>query len=510
MGTPKKIDLEAKERFDRARHELEKFTLKYRPDGALIYKNTSLYWFVYPILHGWLQATIENLSSEEKISFTAEPTLKGRVRGFFKFSALLLLFFLEKIKNFLAPSPNENKKKILFVSPVINLQHLPSLKKGLVDTQIGFVKEKFETGKFQTKTIYMYKTKPLINFNFQQTSWFYYYVYFKLINLTKGRDEIESWETWLKYMSKRKLSLLEKAILTRLSEFDFGTELEKAKIAEFIISKEKPVLLITTNENGSSRPLVVAAQSSKIPVVGVQHGIIHQYHPQYIYPKDTTLKIPLVDKMTVFGDYSKRILTQDSSYRESQVVSTGQSRMDLTLTKYKNFSKDMFLEKMGISKSLKLIVVISQKGARNYLSAVLNNLKMKKDEFIFVKLHPAEKNDGFYDFLKNSWEENFLVTKDVDLYELLLASDVVVSAFSTVISEAIVFDRPAIQIRVAGIPEFINYSDYGVILEVGSGEELRDELSKVLYKGRKVGEKEREKFVKDHYYKLDALATDRI
>ena len=62
-------------------------------------------------------------------------------------------------------------------------------------------------------------------------------------------------------------------------------------------------------------------RAREIPVVAVQHGIIHPWHPGYILPTRDGVSLPA--RTHVFGEYEARLLTGSSVYRPDEVVVSG-------------------------------------------------------------------------------------------------------------------------------------------------------------------------------------------
>lgn len=296
-----------------------------------------------------------------------------------------------------------------------------------------------------------------------------------------------------KYISSRisnKLKIIKKSVL----------------LAESIIKKLKPKSILITDENGSARIFTVAAGNLNVRTVGIQHGIIHDYHPLYVYPKSAKY-VPLVDKMSVFGEFTKEVLVNKSIYDSKSIFVTGQLRTDIV----KNFKKTKLLESLPLPKKSEFILLISSQNSRNYIKEFFKNIekvkKTKRNSFIIVKLHPLESEDDFYDFIGYKYAGDVYVTKNTDLYSLLAIADVVVGTFSTVLAEANIFRKPIIVLNIPGFPDFFNFKDSKVAQFVDTPEQLN---KKLLLKEIIQNKSNIDEFVTKHFYNVDGKVSKRV
>jgi CDP-glycerol glycerophosphotransferase (TagB/SpsB family) len=126
---------------------------------------------------------------------------------------------------------------------------------------------------------------------------------------------------------------------------------------------------------------------------------------------------------------------------------------------------------------------------------------------LVIKLHPSEKLEEYRE-IPGMAEQKVIICRDVDLYGLLHASELLMTVHSTVALEAMILDKPVITVNLTGKPDVMPYAESGAALGVYRKEDLAPAINKALY-DPEVREKmagKREKFVYDHAYKLDGQA----
>ena len=278
---------------------------------------------------------------------------------------------------------------------------------------------------------------------------------------------------------------------------------------------------ICLDENGTSRFLVFAADSCKIPSVGLQHGIIpplpgpsYNYSKKDLYSYKTNLNCLLPDKTAVFGNHFGNLLVKYGNYNPNKIVVTGQPRMDIFFEQKANYSKKDLYKKLGIGAGKKLIVYASQpfeEESRTTISALVKALKHLRNVKLIVKLHPGENPSPCKTLLK---ELNYdaIISKYIDLYEIFICSDLLVCIQSTVILEALALEKPVIQLNLTEKYNVFGELASKCIKRVTGESELHNAIKCLLY-GKSLPEKlskERKKFILEYYYKIDGNSTRRF
>ncbi|MCY4732135.1 hypothetical protein KY092_16365 [Natronomonas gomsonensis] len=181
--------------------------------------------------------------------------------------------------------------------------------------------------------------------------------------------------------------------------------------------------------NSGNRIRIKAAKEENIPVVELQHGVVHKRHVAYNYPSNTTIE-SFPDYFLCYGEFWKQLV--DLPIPDSRVIPIGYPHMDRQLRKYKNKNnKDqiLFISQGGrIGRKLsKLAVKLRNKG----------NISFE----IVYKLHPGE-----YD----GWRKRYpwLAEADIEvvdssvpqLYKLFSESNIQIGIGSTAVYEGLAFD----------------------------------------------------------------------
>lgn len=228
---------------------------------------------------------------------------------------------------------------------------------------------------------------------------------------------------------------------------------------------------------GSGRENIIPVLQGEFEAVELQHGIITEFHPGYIYPKGANQKCKrFFDRtMLLYGEATKKLLIEKSVFTEEQIEVIGNPRI---LTYKQEFGES--------NEKRQYILFTSQpfeqdvKGAEYYneMIPILQSIQRQlttdekwKKYRLAIKLHPRENNG-----IKNKYEESIPECKVFDnatqLYELLGKSFLHMTANSTTLYEAALFDTPTVLVPYQGYqPEEI----YGFNVKVISNK-LPDEL----------------------------------
>lgn len=280
---------------------------------------------------------------------------------------------------------------------------------------------------------------------------------------------------------------------------------------------------ICSDENGNSRFLVFASKMQNVPSIALQHGLITPLlNVSYFYSRNDvhgykkSLNCQFPDRTAVYGIRPKNMLMKIGKYAASQIVVTGQPRTDVFFENKGKYSKARICGKLGINPGKKLIVFASQpldelSESKITLTAVIESVRNLKDAKLVVKLHPGD-NEQYYKRIIDDLRYDAVAIKDIDLYELLYCSELVISIQSTVILEALMLDKPVIKINLIE-----NYNLFGGVVPQGIIEVFKEEgLPKVIDKilsdkayMEKI-KKKRKKMISEYFYKIDGNSTKRF
>lgn len=206
---------------------------------------------------------------------------------------------------------------------------------------------------------------------------------------------------------------------------------------------------------GSARENIIPILSGQFEAIELQHGIITAFHPGYIYPPDANKKCKrFFDRtMLIYGEATKKLLIEKSVFTEAQIEVIGNPR----ILKYK--------QEFGESNEKRQYILFTSqpfeqdvKGTAYYsemipfLQSIQKQLvtddKWRKYQLV-IKLHPRENNG-----IKNKYKENIpeceVFDNTTQLYELLGKSFLHLTANSTTLYEAALFDTPTVLLPYQG------------------------------------------------------------
>lgn len=170
-------------------------------------------------------------------------------------------------------------------------------------------------------------------------------------------------------------------------------------------------------------------------VIEIQHGVILDFHPQYVYPQTSVIEDYLSSKkMIVFSERVRDLFIKNGYLAENIKVMPNPKVYFYFL---KNLKKEFFQQKPALK-----ILIISDWGANFHqifknlvLDIERNKEKLKKWEVSLI-LHPTEEN--VYKNL-NLKKVRVFENYEVSLWDLLSESLCIVSISSTVLEEATYF-----------------------------------------------------------------------
>lgn len=310
--------------------------------------------------------------------------------------------------------------------------------------------------------------------------------------------------------------------------YRFPEAIKRIETIKRIIEVEKPDCISLIDEADSfGRCIVTAAKLKGVPVVAMQHGLIGPQPPAYMHSKGSispkgNIKspyCPIPNKTAVYGPYDKRILTEISSYPKDSVVVTGQPRYDILARVNEVFDREKTLEKLNLDKNKKLIVWTTQSHGltkeenEKSFNAVYNAIKELSDDVqLVIKLHPNEFDLTLHKEIAKEVGIKPIITKDIDIYEILYACDIMLTKHSTTAIEAMILNKPVITMNFSKEADPMPYAESGAALGVYKEEDLIINIKKALYdkQTQEKLKKAREKFVYEHAYKQDGKATERV
>lgn len=304
----------------------------------------------------------------------------------------------------------------------------------------------------------------------------------------------------------------------------FGHVVKQIEMAKEIVIEQNPDLILVTSEYGFfERALTVAGKLKGLPTLAVQHGNIGPLHKGYMYPKGSisaygsvgTPYCPIPDKTAVYGRYDYDLLTKTSAYPPSTVVITGQPRYDILAVAKRFFNRKEFCSKLNLDPDRKIVLVATENLPTPQGEAFLRNslraLKNFPDLQIVVKPHPREKGEWYNRVVKEENVRAMILSRKADTFEALYACDLLITGFSTVITEATILGKPSVTLNIGKKEDPTPYYR-DITLRIYREENLVSAIKEALYNEKTIDnlKKAGKKFAYQHAYKQDGKATERV
>ncbi len=251
---------------------------------------------------------------------------------------------------------------------------------------------------------------------------------------------------------------------------------------------------------GRMMPYLAAAHRLGISTVGVQHGTVMPNHMVYRVPRGQITEAPIPDYFAAFNEFSAQTLCELGSYARERVWVVGSPRFEEL--------SDSEVDRVSVRHRLHLpqnkqILLVTAQTYPWFVPAIRGVLAACKGlpVFVCIKSHPKRDALKAEDYLLVAREEGFSDVRCIDdsFYDYLHACDVVVSASSTTMLEAIILGRRAICVNFSKEEDRYPYVADGGALPGRSAAEIRDSLSKLLDPDRQSWiDERREEFLLKH------------
>lgn len=222
--------------------------------------------------------------------------------------------------------------------------------------------------------------------------------------------------------------------------------------------------------------------------------------------------------IAVLSSFAKKAYIQ-MGVPPDKIFITGQPGFDLIQNKKFNINQLKAELKIPENKHLSVLAtqplvgfLWTEEENEKFIEIVCNAVRKIPETVLVIKIHPVESMEKYKIILKNLKEDSVIICKDIDLYELLNACDLLMTVHSTVALEAMIFDKPVITINLTGKPDLFPYAESGAAIGVYKEEDLVPAIKNTLFNEEiktKIAQ-ERKKFVYEHAYLQDGKASKRV
>ncbi len=308
--------------------------------------------------------------------------------------------------------------------------------------------------------------------------------------------------------------------------------IEALRVIESIVSLENVLKILEPScflsfqdKSTKGRPAVLTAKNRNIPTLIIHNGCF-EVNPVITYINTDLDEEKKLIKWDILADHWVLL---DKGQKDGLVLrgipqyklhAIGIPRFDTLYTRTQSFDKSFYVKKYSILENKKVILFAAQPpgeedrstlGDKTRLLKILcESLATIKDAFIIIKPHPKDNYVDQYNvpkILADAKLEGTLVAKNEDIFNLIMTSDLIITAFSTTAVEAMLANKPVITINLSGKPDPIYF---GNTPSIHKEEEIPMVAKRVLEDGLTQEEqKSLSKYLKPFFENFDNRCTER-
>ena len=290
-----------------------------------------------------------------------------------------------------------------------------------------------------------------------------------------------------------------------------------------IVNIKNPSIIVMHDEYGALQlSFLYASKRNKIPTLSVQHGAIHDDIFAYTHFEDDVnnikkeLNFVLPDKMCVWSENSKKTLINAGKFPSTTPIVTGDPKRDYLKSKINEFQRDKTLKDLNIALGRKIILFATENLTNLEEKLLISNTIFESileldSFFLIIKMHPNETDELFYhNIAKKLGVTTYLILRDIDLYEIINASDVVIVSFSTVGLESMYMSKPVISLNLMGLHNESIMIKNNLVTEIKEKNELVSDIIECIKNKNNQKLQKAKEFAEFELGKIDGCATDRI
>lgn len=222
-------------------------------------------------------------------------------------------------------------------------------------------------------------------------------------------------------------------------------------------------------------------------------------------------------KMAVWGKHYINLYEKKLRAKKGMIEVTGNQLFD-EIPKYKIKDKELLILK---NKYSRVVSVFTQwanshdivKSQYIMIQKVVNFINKSKNIYLIVKHHPLEFQHLNLDckpLLKKIEDRRIEITNEKRLYDILAVSDLVITPWSTVGLEAILFKKPVLFMNFGDKPRLLEYPKFNAAIEINDPEESEFYLDKMLFDEKYKEKIDYNKVKKNWANNLDGLSHFRL
>ena len=262
-----------------------------------------------------------------------------------------------------------------------------------------------------------------------------------------------------------------------------------------LFENNRPKAIFLPYETGPyALSFIVTAKKFKIKTIGVAHAVVDKNNPEYSHVQfaneENKYGFPLPDVTLLFGESSKKNLLDIGYPPENFIVFGNAAFFNLDKIESMLQNKPLY-DKYKIKKHQKIILFGSgmlqeyytDQGRYDYDSQVwkylLENFGNDYDYYLILKPHPQENTTVYKKILDKHACQNARIIQG-DLYELIFISSIIISIFSTIMLDSLIFKKPVIRVSFDNVLHTIPYDEFNVLISTNL-ENLSQSVKEVLH-----------------------------
>lgn len=251
----------------------------------------------------------------------------------------------------------------------------------------------------------------------------------------------------------------------------------------YLLDNEDIKLLITLDDSQQiGRTATVLCNNRKIPTILSLNTDINIFYDEKRNWEVFTLDKIYADKFAIYGNLTKQ-LCSNHNIDPNKLIITGNPRYD-ELFKRKTISneKNILITLSGIAStawstffSISLILKYE-----NMFRQVLKSLA-KYEKNITIKLHPTQDSIIDVQGIVDELLPHAQIFKNANTYDLIAQSDIVISPSSSVITEALILDKPVFLFKFLENDSGIPYEKYNAVVATEDENKIDDKINQILF-----------------------------
>ncbi|MEO0030543.1 MAG: CDP-Glycerol:Poly(glycerophosphate) glycerophosphotransferase [Pseudomonadota bacterium] len=233
------------------------------------------------------------------------------------------------------------------------------------------------------------------------------------------------------------------------------------------------VLTVSPGRTMPARIAVRRAQEAGVRTVDLQAGAVSRLR---------RFRAPIAEIATCIDRPHWDIYRNHFGLADARIAVTGSPRIDALLKPLRDADRNTVRDSLGIDASVRVLFLATQPIEIDRMTAIAKIAMTATDDgwHVVLKPHPGERDHQIaaYEALRRSTGRPDLIRidRELDVYKLMVASDVVATYFSTVGQEAFALGRKVVVIDPFDVPPDLDYVAMGLATRVRDPSELAGAL----------------------------------